>query len=616
MSQTGSLDDAKRRILERTSLEGLIQEQVPLTRRGSRLTGLCPFHAEKSPSFYVFEDHYHCFGCHAHGDAISFVRQTKNLSFVESLRFLAGKFGVDAPELAGSAAFQLRKNEHTALAKIMVHAQEFFMNELSSERGASAQSYLQQRGFSPDNISSFGFGLTPSDHFGLTTHLRSLRFRDEDIVKVGLASVSTKSGSLYDFFRERIMIPIKDPAGRVIAFGGRATNDDPAKYKNTMATPLFDKGGVLFGLDRAKNYIKEKNRAVLVEGYMDALCLWQEGFKESVACMGTAHGLRHMKLLQTHARCSEVVLLFDGDNAGRNATLDAIEVALAAPTFRVRAAMLPEGEDPDTFVRKHGSEALETLLNKAHDLIEVAIEHQLKKASGAAVPTVVSETFVPWLSRITDPVKRSFLATKISDRSGISAEAITRQIKSLYFQGDSKIRKPMPSPSSSIDLNQSEIDRLPPTRPLSPVEESFIGHLFHGEPGEIDVAIASDFLLREIHLEPTWDTFAKKLLQLHQNKKSPSQFQGEVLASFAPDELQVLNKIIESKSLSYHSINRMESLRSLAKEQKKRAIQKAISAMKAEVHIAGARTPEAVPDMLQQIMTLNKALASLQDANP
>ncbi len=174
--KTNSLDDAKRRILTRVSLEALIQDVVPLTRRGNRLTGLCPFHAEKSPSFYVLDDHYHCFGCHAHGDAISFVRQTKEMGFIETLRFLASKYGIEAPELDESAKYQQRRNEQAALAKIMVTAQEFFASELGTVRGREAKDYLLERGFSSENIVSYGFGITPEQHFGLVRHLRLCAF--------------------------------------------------------------------------------------------------------------------------------------------------------------------------------------------------------------------------------------------------------------------------------------------------------------------------------------------------------------------------------------------------------------------------------------------------------
>lgn len=608
--KTNSLDEAKRRILTRVSLEALIQDLVPLTRRGNRLTGLCPFHAEKSPSFYVFDDHYHCFGCHAHGDAISFVRQTKELSFIESLRFLAGKYGIDAPELEESAKYQQRRNEQAALAKIMVTAQEFFASELRGPQGAEAKAYLLGRGFSEGTISEFGFGLTPDQHFGLVRHLRAMHFRDDDILTVGLGAVSTKTGHMYDFFRERITIPIRDPSGRVIAFGGRTTANDPAKYKNSMATPLFDKSGVLFGLDRAKDVIKQKARAVLVEGYMDTLCLWQEGFREAVACMGTALTVRQLKLLQTHAKCSEVILLFDGDNAGHNATLEAIEVALAVPNIRVRAALLTGGEDPDTFVRKNGAAALEDVLSGAQDLLDVAILAQMKSATPASIPTITNEKFVPWLTRVQDPVKRSYLVNLVSLRTGVSVDILNRQIRSFH-PGTSPVGVPMLR-SVSRPLVDDASQPAIPTRPLTPVEESFLGHLFHSKPGEIDLAIATDFIQRELHLEPLWDSFTKTLLSLLSEKEVPAEHLGDIMSSYLPEEAKVLIRIAESKEQSFASASRAASMQRLMREQKRQAIQKAISAMKQEVQLAGSREPELVPELLQQIMSLHKTLSNLQ----
>jgi len=512
MKPANSLDDAKRRILAKVSLEALIQELVPLTRRGVRLTGLCPFHAEKSPSFYVFDDHYHCFGCHAHGDAISFVRQTKELGFVETLRYLANKYGVDAPELDENAKYQQRRGEQTALFRLMVEAQEFFAAELAGPRGSEARSYLMGRGFSAERISEFGFGLTAAEHFGLVRHLRGLRHRDEDIVKVGLGSISTKTGNLYDFFRERIMIPIRDVNGRVIAFGGRTTVNDPAKYKNSMATTLFDKSSVLFGLDRAKDHMKQRGRAIIVEGYMDALCLWQEGFGEVAAAMGTAFNARQLKQIQNHAKCREVILLFDGDQAGLNATLEAIEVALAFPNLRVRAALLTGGEDPDTFVRKHGAAALEDLLKASQDLIEVAIATQLRGSTSAAVPALVNEKFVPWLMRVQDPIQQSYLLNLVSARTGVSAETLNRQLRSLRWgpQSGKPSVRPVDHASVATENDDDDFKIALPTRPLTPVEEGFLGHVYHGKPGEIDAAVAIDFLKKELNLEPLWEAFAPR----------------------------------------------------------------------------------------------------------
>ena len=609
--QRNNLDDAKRRIIGKVSLETLIGETVTLTRRGTRLTGLCPFHAEKSPSFYVFDDHFHCFGCHVHGDAITFVRKTREMSFIESLRFLANKYSIEAPELEENARYQQRRNEQAALSQIMVSAQDFFATQLQTERGEPARQYLRDRGFSDANIVAFGFGLTAEEHFGLVRHLRGLRFRDEDVMKVGLGAVSNKTGKMYDFFRERITIPIRDSSGRVIAFGGRTTVNDPAKYKNSMATPLFDKSNVLFGLDQAKDAIKDRRRAILVEGYMDALCLWQEGFPETVACMGTALTVRQLKQLVNHAKCSEVILLLDGDRAGQMATLEAIEASLEVPELRIRAARLTDGFDPDTFVRTNGSEALRGVLDRAADLIDTVISSRLADISPAAIPKLVAEEFVPWLSRVPDAIKRGFLMTNIANRTGVPMDVLTRQVQSLHF-GRSQDQRDKPIPQRVTAAAQAEALPMIPTRPLTPVEEGFIGHLFHAKPGEIDLALASEFALREMQLEPLWEAFARAILGVLAEQHAPMDESATILAQFTVPEVRILNRVTESNVVPFECSDRGARLAKLVLEHKRQTLQKSISAVKQQVQIAGAKAPETVSEILQQIVLLNRTLTEIQ----
>ncbi len=609
--QRNTLDDAKRRIITRVSLEALIGETVALTRRGTRLTGLCPFHAEKSPSFYVFDDHFHCFGCHVHGDAITFVRKTRDMSFVESLRFLAAKYGIEAPELEENARYQQRRNEQAALSQIMVAAQDFFVTELQTERGAPERQYLRDRGFSDENIIAFGFGLTAGEHFGLVRHLRGLRFRDEDVMRVGLGAVSDKTGKMYDFFRQRITIPIRDPAGRVIAFGGRTTVNDAAKYKNSMATPLFDKSNVMFGLDRAKDAIKDQRRAIIVEGYMDALCLWQEGFPEAVACMGTALTVRQLKQLYTHGKCSEVILLLDGDRAGQVATLEAIETSLEIPELRIRAAQLSGGDDPDTFVRSNGPDALRAVLDKAPDLIDAVVSSRLKNISPAAIPKLVADEFVPWLSRIPDAIKRGFLLTNIANRTGVPIDILTRQLRSLTQGRTDGPPRPMQRAAAVAAPAEPGVVMMP-TRPLTPVEEGFIGHLFHAKPGEIDVALASEFALREMQLEPLWEAFARALLGTLSEHRTPMEDAPTILAQFTPEEVRILNRVTGSNVVPFECADRGARLAKLILEVKRQTLQKSIAAMKQQVQIAGAQAPETVGEILMQIVALNRTLTEVQ----
>jgi DNA primase len=604
-----SLDDAKKRILARVSLEQLILESVSLQKRGSRLTGLCPFHAEKSPSFYVFDDHYHCFGCHAHGDAISFIRRTRELSFIESLRYLAGKFNIEAPELEENIKYQQRRQEITSLGQIMVRAMEFFVEELHSPRGADARSYLLKRGFSEENIKKFNFGLTPPEHFGLVRHLRSFHYRPEDLIKVGLASTSTKTGNIYDFFRDRIMIPIRDHSGKVVAFGGRTLINDQAKYKNSAATSLFDKGHTLFGLSQAKDSIKEHGQAILVEGYMDTLCLWQEGFTSTVASMGTALSARQLKLLSSQAKCREVVLLFDGDKAGLNATFESIDVAMSVPELHVRAAVLSDGHDPDTFVRTNGKEALSQLITQSRDLIEVVIDHLLDGATPATVMKIVTDKFVPWVASLQDPIKKSYFLNVIASRTGISSDVLLRQVRTFHFAGSI----PAKATRQKVEVapTTAEVDVLP-TRQLTPIERGVLGHLYFAQPHEVDLAEVRRFIVNELSLEPLWEQFAFCLLESLSESKTPTEIKSQIASEFTQGELMVLQQIFSTAPELFQTTDRRASLRSILLEQRKVSLQTAVSTMKQQIQIIGSRDPEGVSEILQQIMTLTKTLSSLK----
>ncbi|MCX6116562.1 MAG: DNA primase [Proteobacteria bacterium] len=616
--EVGSLDEAKKRILSRVSIETLIGEHVALTRRGGKLTGLCPFHAEKSPSFYVYDDHYHCFGCHAHGDAISFARQTRELSFIESLKYLAQKYGIDAPELEDNVKYQKRRNEQTVLIQIMVAAHENYVLELWSDRGKSARDYLESRGFSEDIIREYGFGLTPLEHFGTVRHLRQLQFRDDDIVKVGLASISNRTGGLYDFFRYRIMIPIRDASGRVIAFGGRTTVADPAKYKNSSSTILFDKSSVMFGLDRAKDAIREKGRAIIVEGYMDAMALWRDGIKECVASMGTALTMRQIKVLQSTSKCKDIIILFDGDKAGRNATLEAIDIALAVPNLRFKAVQLKDSFDPDTFIAEFGVSVLLDELQKSSDLIDVAMNSNLVGATIASVPTLVSEKFIPWLLHIKDPIKRSYLISMLASKTGIKKEILDLQVRSFEMTAAGPVNRKFESPSipqtdspEAQERAQKDLVLVMPTRPLTRIEEGFLGNLFHSHPGELELSAVQDCLKKQMDLEPLWDQFAKILIEILEQKKSPRDCLDAIVSNFTIDEQRVLEKILLTDPQLFETSDRPANLKILALEFRRVALQRSISSMKQQVSLVGATDHSLVPDLLRHIMTLNKALSDL-----
>jgi DNA primase len=619
-----SLDDVKQRIKARVPLDQLIGETVTLVRRGASIMACCPFHNEKSPSFHVYPDgHYYCYGCKENGDAITFVRKTREMSFVETLKFLAAKYGVDAPELEESDVMKRRRGEQAVLSQMMTSAQDVYTTELKSERGETARAYLRERGFSDENILKFGFGLTPHEGFGLVRNLRALGFREDDMVRASLASISAKSGRPYDFFRERLMIPIRDPHGRVIAFGGRTMVGDAAKYKNSGATPLFDKSGVLFGLDHAREAIKDRRQAIIVEGYMDALCLWQAGIHEVVACMGTSLTVRQLRLLYQQTKVHEVIILFDGDQAGQEQTLNKVDVVLEVPELRVRAAKLTGGDDPDTFVMKHGAEALRNVLSNAVDLIDAAIGSRLVGANVAAIPTIVSQEFVPWLAKTQDPIKKGYLINKVAQLTGVPMDVITRQLRSFHFaktvgQGESQGLAGRALRSASVampvggeSLNHQAPRDLMPARALTPVEVGVLGHFYFGRPGELDHGKLMAFIEKDLQLEPLWDQFSRQLVHSYSEGLAPTE-NPEVLAAFAPNEVTALGAITQLDARLFATSDRSRSIERLMLEQKRRHVQQSISLLKRQVQVAATQSPQDVATYLTEVASLNQALMAIE----
>jgi DNA primase len=630
----GSLDEVKQRIKARVPLDQLIGETVTLVRRGANVMACCPFHNEKSPSFHIYGDgHYYCYGCKENGDAITFVRKTRELSFIDSLKFLASKYGIEAPELEESDLMKRRRGEQTALSQMMAAAQDMYTTELRSERGVAARTYLKERGFTDENILKFGFGLTPEEGFGLVKNLRALGFREDDMIRASLAGVSAKSGRPYDFFRERLMIPIRDPHGRVIAFGGRTMVGDPAKYKNSGSTPLFDKSGVLFGLDQARDAIKDRRQAIIVEGYMDTLCLWQAGIHEVVACMGTSLTVRQLKLLYQQTKVSDVIILFDGDQAGQEQTLNKVDVVLEVPELRVRAAKLTGGDDPDTYVMKNGAEALRDLMSHAVDLLDAAIGSRLVGANVAAIPSIVTQEFVPWLAKTQDPVKKGYLVNKVSQLTGVPVDVINRQLRSFHFGAAALPGRPhklmgamaagavssgsvssgaeaMASGGGAAESKQT-LRAVMPTRALTPVETGVLGHLYFARPGEVEHGKVVAFISKELPLEPLWELFARQIAQSYAQGQSPCE-DPEVLAAFTPEEVVILGAITGLDPRSFAIVDRNKSIERLIMEQKRRNIQQSIAVLKRQVQVAATQSPQEVSVYLAEVASLNQALTALE----
>ena len=378
----------KEQVRREADIVRIISEYVPLKKKGGRYWGCCPFHGEKTPSFTVDEGKglFHCFGCGAGGDVFSFIMKQENLSFVDALKFLANKFNIPIPEKEKNAAEIARELEAKEVYTANQWAAKFFHScLLNTNYGKKGLAYLQNRGIGREIITKFDLGLAPEGFDKLYKGLLGKGVQEATIVKAGLANRNDKGG-IYDKFRARIMIPIKNPRGKVVGFTGRILdkNSSPAKYMNTGDTPWFHKGNLLFGLDAALASIRKHKQVVVVEGHMDAISLHAAGIDWAVASMGTAFTEHQAAILRRLV--PEVVFSFDSDAAGKNAAMRAIPLAKQAG-LKCKVMHVPEGKDPDDFVRKQGPKAFVELIEHAlpgvdYEINTVLVSHDLNSLSG------------------------------------------------------------------------------------------------------------------------------------------------------------------------------------------------------------------------------------------
>ncbi|HWL80035.1 MAG TPA: DNA primase [Roseomonas sp.] len=365
----------------RTPLAPLIGRATKLTRAGRQWRGCCPFHGEKTPSFYVYDDHYHCFGCGAHGDAIAFVMQTQGASFPEAVERLAAEAGLEVPK----ASPQQVKREAKArdLHGVMEAAAEAFQRRLRLPEGRAGLDYLLRRGLSEETIRKFGLGWSGGGRGVLAADLKPQGIETRQLIEAGLMRAGEGDAPPADLFFNRVMFPIRDRRGRIISFGGRILGDGQPKYVNGPETELFSKRRNLYGLDLAREAAFKGAPVVVVEGYMDVIALHQAGFGGAVAPLGTA--LTEEQLAELWRLAPQPVLCFDGDAAGARAAARAAELALPllTPEHSLRFVTLPAGEDPDTLVARGGPGAFKTVLEAARPLSEVLYEMLAAQSPGA-----------------------------------------------------------------------------------------------------------------------------------------------------------------------------------------------------------------------------------------
>jgi DNA primase len=365
----------------RTPLSAVIGRRVRLARSGRQWKGCCPFHGEKTPSFYVYDDHYHCFGCGAHGDAIGFVMQSQGAAFMEAVEQLASEAGLEVPKPSPEAAEAERKRHD--LTSVLEAANVAYQRRLHLPEGRAALDYLHGRSLTDETIRHFGLGWSGDGRGGLITELKREGIEQDLLLEAGLLRGGEDGGRVSELFFNRVTFPIRDRRGRVISFGGRTLGDGQPKYLNGPETALFSKRRNLYALDLAR--AGRAATITVVEGYMDVIALHQAGFTGAVAPLGTA--LTEEQLEELWRLTPAPVLCFDGDAAGARAAARSADLALPllAPDRTLRVAALPEGEDPDTLVRRQGSPAFQAVLDTARPLA-VALYDLLREAGGERTP--------------------------------------------------------------------------------------------------------------------------------------------------------------------------------------------------------------------------------------
>lgn len=413
---------------ERVDIEEVISSHITLRRRGRTLVGLCPFHNEKTPSFTVYPDtnSFYCFGCGAGGDVISFIRRIDNLDYVEAVKTVAQMAGMSMPEDGYDDTLAKRRMRLLAANR---EAARFFNACLMDEKNRPALDYFLRRALTTATIRHFGLGYAPDSWHALTEHLRSKGFTYEEMVLANLVRRSDKNGkaNYYDNFRNRVMFPIIDLRGNVIAFGGRVMDDSKPKYINTSDTPVYKKSNGVFALNFAKN--ANENKLLLVEGYMDVIALHQAGFTNAIACLGTAFTSEQANLLSRYAE--EIIICYDNDGAGREATQRALNV-LGKTGLKLRVVTMSGGKDADEIIRTHGKERFAELLGMAankteYRLLQERNKYNLNTDDGKLRFLTAAAQILAECSAIECDI----YATRLSNELGVSAESINAQIRSV-----------------------------------------------------------------------------------------------------------------------------------------------------------------------------------------
>ena len=466
----------------RNPIEDVVGQYVNLKRSGSNLFGLCPFHGEKTASFSVAPDKgiYYCFGCHKGGSVINFEMEIEGLSYPDAVRALAKRAGLEVPE---DEQYQSRYRQQERLWALHKEAARFYHSQLYAPVGANALQYAAGRGMPKSILTKFGIGYAPDSWTALVDWLRTKGYTDQELRDSGLVTVSRKNGNLFDRFRDRLMFPIIDVRGNVIGFGGRIMNNQDksaAKYLNSPETLIFNKRKNLFALNLAKK--SKLGYLILVEGYMDAIALHQFGFDCAVASLGTALTEDGANLLSRYTE--QVVLIYDGDEAGQNATQRAIPI-LEKAGLQVKVLKMRDAKDPDEFLKKFGADRFKLLLEESSNRVEYQLNAILKKYDLRDDDQKVKylQESAELISSLSSSVQREVYGNRVAEAAGISMEAMKLEVGRAFKRRTYQEKK-----------KQEKID-LSPVRNLQPTDKKL-----HYD--NVKSARAEEVVLAQILKEP------------------------------------------------------------------------------------------------------------------
>ena len=440
------------RIRASADIVSTISDYTPLKRSGRRYKALCPFHSEKTPSFMVDQEKqlFHCFGCGEGGDIFKFIMLHDKVEFMDAARILAARWGIEEPQYSGSE----KTDNKEQVFKVVAEAESFFVSCLRSlQKGNRGRDYLKKRGIDPGTVETLKIGYVPDEWESLTQHLRKVKsFPLADIITAGL-SIQRTDGTAYDRFRNRLMFPIRNLSGRTVAFGGRVLGEsEEAKYINSPDTPIYAKSFNLYGLNLTGQEIKKAGNAILVEGYLDFAALYEAGVRNCVASLGTSLTTGHAGLLRRFT--DTVIVSYDPDSAGRAASIRSLDLLLERG-MKTKVMVLPEGKDPDKFIREDGVQAYRAMIDSARSYIDFLIGEAVKgkNLKDASAQVAVINEIIPHITVIESPIERSRYIPAICDALKIEDHVLLDEIKRIIRKGREKVN---PQIEASLTVKEAE----------------------------------------------------------------------------------------------------------------------------------------------------------------